>query len=73
MRERTIEFEHARDEAESASRAKSAFLATVSHELRTPLNAIIGFSSILLQDGLSSRAAQAARHHQPLRVCSCST
>ncbi|HEX6571801.1 MAG TPA: CHASE domain-containing protein [Steroidobacteraceae bacterium] len=54
VRERTIEFEHARDDAESASRAKSAFLATVSHELRTPLNAIIGFSSILLQDGLNS-------------------
>ncbi|HET7204223.1 MAG TPA: ATP-binding protein, partial [Steroidobacteraceae bacterium] len=54
VRERTIELEHARDEAESASRAKSAFLATVSHELRTPLNAIIGFSSILLQDNLSA-------------------
>jgi len=37
----------ARDKAESASRAKSAFMATMSHELRTPLNAIIGFSSIL--------------------------
>jgi signal transduction histidine kinase len=54
VRERTLELEQARDEAESASRAKSAFLATVSHELRTPLNAIIGFSSILLQDSLSS-------------------
>lgn len=37
----------ARDKAESASRAKSAFMAVMSHELRTPLNAIIGFSSIL--------------------------
>ena len=54
VRERTLELEQARDEAEGASRAKSAFLATVSHELRTPLNAIIGFSSILLQDSLSS-------------------
>ena len=54
VRERTAELERARDEAESASRAKSAFLATVSHELRTPLNAIIGFSSILLQDELGT-------------------
>jgi two-component system, cell cycle sensor histidine kinase DivJ len=37
----------ARDEAGSASRAKTQFLANVSHELRTPLNAMIGFSEIL--------------------------
>ncbi|MCE9521958.1 MAG: PAS domain-containing sensor histidine kinase [Alphaproteobacteria bacterium] len=37
----------ARDHAESASRAKSRFLASMSHELRTPLNAIIGFSDMM--------------------------
>ena len=37
----------ARDAAETASRAKSAFLANISHELRTPLNAINGFSQIM--------------------------
>jgi signal transduction histidine kinase/ligand-binding sensor domain-containing protein len=35
--------------AESASQAKSIFLANTSHELRTPLNAIIGFSGILIE------------------------
>ena len=33
--------------AESASRAKSTFLANISHELRTPLNAVLGFSEII--------------------------
>ena len=40
----------ARDEAMSASRAKSAFLANMSHELRTPLNAIIGFSELMTRE-----------------------
>jgi len=38
---------HARDVAEEASRAKSAFLASMSHELRTPLNAILGYADLV--------------------------
>ncbi|WP_457644701.1 histidine kinase dimerization/phospho-acceptor domain-containing protein, partial [Persephonella sp.] len=33
--------------AQSASRAKSAFISNMSHELRTPLNSIIGFAQYL--------------------------
>ncbi|MBP2311045.1 PAS domain S-box protein [Azospirillum soli] len=37
----------AKEAAESADNAKSAFLATMSHELRTPLNAVIGFAQVI--------------------------
>ncbi|MDR2375882.1 MAG: response regulator [Treponema sp.] len=49
---RTWELERQTEVAQSASRAKSDFLARMSHEIRTPLNIILGLSEVELQKNL---------------------
>ncbi len=52
----------ARQEAETASRTKTTFLAKMSHELRTPMNSVLGFADLLQRDpALTPEQAEKAR------------
>ncbi|WP_420406362.1 ATP-binding protein [Nisaea sp.] len=51
----------ARDSAEAATRAKSAFLATMSHEIRTPMNGVMSMAELLSTSKLDAEQSSMAR------------
>ena len=58
VRERTKALAVAKEAAEAASTAKSAFLANISHEVRTPLNGILGMAALMAHSKLDEEQAQ---------------
>lgn len=51
----------AKEEAEAASRAKTAFLSNVSHEIRTPLSTIMGMSELLASPSITQERREVLR------------
>jgi signal transduction histidine kinase/HPt (histidine-containing phosphotransfer) domain-containing protein len=58
--QRTTQLAEAKEVAEAANRAKSAFVANMSHEIRTPLNAVLGLAKMIVREDSNPRSVDTA-------------
>ncbi len=61
LQAQAVELTAARDVAETAAQAKSAFLATMSHEIRTPIHGVLGTLDLMLDDELNDEQRRLAQ------------